>query len=665
MMEGAIMARNNAKPRVSLLIQIALIFLLTMLLSISIYMVAGNRFMLEKAAMQGMEVAKVAAKSTGIALEPVSDLEGMTSQQITDTRNHLRMLCKQLELKYLYLYSVQAPDKVTYYVAAAADDEEDAALQKDFSYGKIRRREMHDYEKAILIDGEMESYGYIDNAYGKVCTYVFPVYSDDMKEIVGIFGVDYDIKWVKAGMARDRQLMLMVIMVLFLIELFLSLIFVWRFVFRPIQKLSLRMSNFITDRNSRGHTKERHFSDEITDIEASFDKMAEDIEAYVSDLEKLTLDKAQTQAQLDIARKIQCGIIPLRFNVLGDKCQINGYELPAREVGGDFYDIFYLDNVNICTVVGDISGKGVSAALFMVMAKTAIKRSMKNTTSIAEALESVNKELCSSNPQNMFATVFAAVLNTETGVLRYANAGHDSPLILGEKPYYLNPDSGMALGMFDDSEMVDEQITLHDGEGIFIYTDGVTESIDKNRVQYGTERLLEIAGESRIDNDGRYDSGVLVKKVVDSLKEYTAGLEQFDDITCVSLIYRDNGNSRMTLAPEIASFDKVKATMLNSLGDSDETRNKILACEEIFTNIVNYSGADDIRYVCRRRDDTYAVEFIDNGTPFNPVKAIIRDKDFLELDTGGMGIKLARMNSKDMIYSRENERNSLTLLFGV
>ena len=123
------MTRKKAKPRVSLLVRIALIFLLAMVLSIVIFMTAGEDFMIGKAAMQGMEVAKVAVRSTGMVLEPLVCFDGMTDQQIKDTRNHLRMLCRQLGLKYLYLYSVAEPNIETFYVASAADDEEDRGNQ--------------------------------------------------------------------------------------------------------------------------------------------------------------------------------------------------------------------------------------------------------------------------------------------------------------------------------------------------------------------------------------------------------------------------------------------------------------------------------------------------------------------------------------------------------
>ena len=476
--------------------------------------------------------------------------------------------------------------------------------------------------------------------------------------------MDYPIESIThaavSGMVR-YMIQDMVIIVIFFI---IVMIFLRRSVILPVAYLSERMKGFVKDRDSKkAELPFRFFDDEITDIEESFDKMAGDITGYLQDIESYAAERAANNAQLDVAKRIQGGIVPLEFSLSGNGYEVYGCEHPARDVGGDFYDIFRLDDDHICVVVGDISGKGVSAALFMVMVKTAIRERIKSGSSLAEALNHVNHEIVLSNPENMFATVFAMILNTLTGVLTYANAGHNPPVRINGFPGFLDMQRGMALGIFDDAGIVDEEILLNDGEGILIYTDGITEAVDKNKVQYGEETLLSKINEIYGGKAGSGLSRVLVNNIVGSVKDHAEGLEQFDDITCTALIF--NKNERRDLSPDIESFALVKQTMLDSLGDNDNTRMMILACEEIFANIVNYSGAENVRFSCERRGDVYLVTFSDNGIEFDPVKATVKNKEFEELDTGGMGIMLARNNSKEMIYNRVDGRNMLTLMFEI
>lgn len=396
----------------------------------------------------------------------------------------------------------------------------------------------------------------------------------------------------------------------------------------------------------------------MTDIEESFEEMTKDINRYVGDIETLTSEKVQTRTELDVARKIQCGIVPLEHSVSGNGYEGYGIENPTREVGGDFYDIFNLDDERVCAIVGDTSGKGISAAMFMVMVETALRENLKAGRSLADAFDLVNKEICLTNPENMFVTVFATVLHTGTGVLKYVSAGHEAPLVLKESPSFLAMKSGMALGLFEDSKVLEEEILLHDGEGILIYTDGIPEAINRNREQYGKEHLKETVS-------GRYpcDACAMVSGIIDSVNAFAEGTEQFDDITCAALIFRDHHDAGSTLAPAITSFATVRQAILSSLGESEKTKTMILACEEIFANIVSYSGADKIRFACERKEDLYTVTFFDNGVPFDPVRATPPDKDFEDLDTGGMGIRLARLYSKEMVYNRVDGKNVLTLKF--
>ena len=206
---------------------------------------------------------------------------------------------------------------------------------------------------------------------------------------------------------------------------------------------------------------------------------------------------------------------------------------PAKEVGGDFYDCFYISDHQFCVLIGDVSGKGIAGALFMSMVRSLLHDRMKFGASPADALNQVNDELYSRNPEEMFVTVFALVMDTDTGIITYANAGHNPPLkISGLGAEYLEPASGIAIGLFEDADICNETLKLSSGDGIMLYTDGITEAVNPEKKFYGKERLLDIFKEALPQN-----SSSSVAMVSHSLNEYCKDCSQADDITIVSLFF--------------------------------------------------------------------------------------------------------------------------------
>ncbi|MBR6229850.1 MAG: SpoIIE family protein phosphatase [Eubacterium sp.] len=659
-------SEKKKKFRFPILMRIASLFLIALIISAVLTMVVSHRFMLEDAADQDKAVASVVATAAKTALGSHDAVQELSKSKKRREEMHsvFRYILSRTGAKYLYLYTVDEAEHKHNIVCAAADDEEDRRMNEQFGFGSRMSRPLYDAEREVL-NGELnESYEFIDNDFGDVCLYVIPVHDDD-KKIVALIGVDYATDTITNIVSDNVRILVLLGSLIFVIAYVTALLLVRGLVIKPIRNLSGRMKSFIKDRKLHIETSKlkKVFEDEITDIEGSFDEMANDISQYVEDIEHLASEKAQNQSQLDIAKMIQGGIVPREYGLMGNGYEIYGCEFSAKDVGGDFYDIFRADDRNIFLVVGDISGKGIYAALFMVMVKTSLREKLKSGSSLAEAMNTLNNEICVRNPGNMFATVFAMMLDTKTGVLKYANAGHNAPILLKEKPEFLETCGGIALGLFEDADIVDEEIQLGDGEGILLYTDGVTEAVNTKRKQFGSDRLNMCIQKSYSSNDHTYCAGLLANGIVDSVREYSEGLEQFDDVTCTALVY--GGGYQKELTSDIASFRQVKRTMIESLGDNDRTRGMILACEEIFANIVHYSRADDVSFSSERSADTYSVMFFDNGIPFDPVKEDIREKDFEELDSGGMGILIARRNSKEMTYSRINDWNVLTLKFEV
>ncbi|SFG45428.1 ATP-binding SpoIIE family protein phosphatase [Oribacterium sp. WCC10] len=663
------MAKKRKKLRISILKRIALLFTISLILSSLLTVGIQYIYSLNEVQKQGTATAGIVGSTVKTALDYEGSIDALQEDEQYRVRIHdtLRHLCLGFGLRFISLYTIDKELNRHYIIIAANNQDDDARMNEDYGYesGNIYSVPLHNAEKNVLNGTSKQDFELISNQYGDIYLHISPI-TDQDDDIVALIGVGVDIdsimKLAYEYLIHTFAQEMFVIGLTFLIALML----IRKMVIRPIKTLSWKMKHFVKDRDAEIYSPGRKtfFEDEVTDIEASFDEMAVDISEYVNDIEKLTMEKVQVGTQLDIARKIQCGIVPFEHGLSGNGYEVFGYEHPAREVGGDFYDIFNLDKDNVCIVVGDSSGKGISAALFMVMVKTTIRENLRMGSSLSETLNFVNGEICMANPENMFATVLAAKLNTKTGILTLANAGHTPPILLGRVPSYIDVDTGMALGIFDDADIKEEEITLKDGEGVLIYTDGVTETLNTEKVQYGERKLVEII-KKNYQQDGFSGAHILVHSIVDSVKRFSEGLEQFDDITCTAAIYKNNEMNSNYLTPEMESFKTVKQTILTSLGENEISRKILLACEEIFSNIVNYSEAGNVSFSCERIGNIYSVTFFDDGIPFDPVKTSVNKKEFEELDKGGIGLMMARKNSKEMIYNRIEDRNILTLKFDV
>ncbi len=252
-------------------------------------------------------------------------------------------------------------------------------------------------------------------------------------------------------------------------------------------------------------------------------------EAYV---EKQRIDQA-----LKLARDIQMSILPKRFPPFPDRDEFEIFAAiePAKEVGGDFYDFFFVDRDNLCFCIGDVSGKGVPAALFMAVTKTLIKAKTSKGMYPDEILSYVNEELCVDNDSSMFVTIFCGILNTRTGEVLFCNGGHNPPYVVSKARGVkaLEDRSGMALGVYEAASYSTNTVTLAPGDCIFLYTDGVTEAMDINGNFYTDERFKGfLEGQKIIRIEER------LRNTLDELKIFASGAPQADDITLMAIRYR-------------------------------------------------------------------------------------------------------------------------------
>ena len=263
---------------------------------------------------------------------------------------------------------------------------------------------------------------------------------------------------------------------------------------------------------------------------------------YVRDLKRITAEEERIKAELSIAASVQKNMMPTRFPAFPDRNEFDIYATvdPAKEVGGDFYDFFMIDDRHLAMVVADVSGKGIPAALFMMTAKTMIKTQLRLQPNPMQVLRDVNDALFENNADNMFVTVWLGILDTETRLLTYADAGHERLFLYQEGKWKAMPkQAGMALAIFSGEELASISakrsfrnctIQLAPGDAIFQYSDGVTEAIDEEERMFGEDRLLET-----INRAPSMKPKEVVKYLHGAIDEFVGNASQFDDITMLCM----------------------------------------------------------------------------------------------------------------------------------
>ncbi len=277
--------------------------------------------------------------------------------------------------------------------------------------------------------------------------------------------------------------------------------------------------------------------DEVGKLSAAFRTMKDSLKEYIRQLTETTASKERMESELKIAHDIQMGILPKTSFAFPDRPELDIYAViePAREVGGDFYDYFFVDDRRLCFVIGDVSGKGIPAALFMAVTKTLIKATALKGIGPGLILTEVNRELSQRNDSCMFATIFCGIVNTETGELAFANAGHNVPLLVrrNQEAVFLKEEAGLVAGAMEDSRYETEALVLGPDDSLFLYTDGVTEAMNGKGEFFSEERLRQQVDAAR---DGSVQG--TVAGILDAVVSFAQGTDQSDDITMMMVRFR-------------------------------------------------------------------------------------------------------------------------------
>jgi sigma-B regulation protein RsbU (phosphoserine phosphatase) len=338
--------------------------------------------------------------------------------------------------------------------------------------------------------------------------------------------------------------------------------FIARGITRPLSRLTIA-ARAVAGGNLEAPLPAQRGQDEVAELTASFGHMQSSLRDYIRDLTTATATKERMESELRIAHDIQMGILPKIFPPFPDRSEIDLFAslVPAREVGGDFYDFFLIGQDHFCFLVGDVSGKGVPAAFYMAVAKTLIKavaesagvdgerRRQDNGEGVrarrgadpGRILTRASNDLAQDNESCMFVTIFCAVLDLNTGELRYASAGHNPPVLAraGAAPEYLATRREPVAGALEGVAYTTDTLTMAPGDLILLYTDGVTEAMNPAQALYGEPRLLETTAAR-----SGAEAQALCSGLSEDVRAFAAGAEQSDDITLLALRYRGPGANK-------------------------------------------------------------------------------------------------------------------------
>ncbi len=277
-------------------------------------------------------------------------------------------------------------------------------------------------------------------------------------------------------------------------------------------------------------------NDEIEVLAEAFSHLSKETQNYIADITKITREKERVSTELHMANRIQNSMLPSAFPPFPDRKEFNIYASmdPAREVGGDFYDFFLIDEDHLCMVMADVSGKGVPAALFMMVSKVILKNTAMLGQGAAEILKVANQAICSSNQEDMFVTVWTGIMEISTGRITAANAGHEYPVLMKNGKFSLLKDKhGFVIGGMKGMKYVDYEIQMDPGDKLFLYTDGIPEAVNENNEMYGIQRML-----NALNDDPGAEPMRIIQNVQTSVDGFVQNAEQFDDMTMLCMEYK-------------------------------------------------------------------------------------------------------------------------------
>ena len=414
-------------------------------------------------------------------------------------------------------------------------------------------------------------------------------------------------------------------------------------------------------------------SDEIGRLSHSFGDMQQSLVRYIEELQQTTAQKATIESELKVASAIQTSILPRIFPPFPERSDIDLYAsmTPAKDVGGDLFD-FFLRDEKLFFCIGDVSGKGVPAAIVMAVTLSLLRSAAAHENDPGHVLQTVNETLCMSNDSNMFITLLLGVLDLPTGRLRYCSAGHDCPIILqGGKLSTLSCIPNLPLGVMADMRYSVQESQLEPGSTLFLYTDGLTEAMNEDHALFGLERV-----HSSLEGKDSLAPRALIEQVIADVHGFVGEAEQSDDLTMLAFHYTP-GEFRTILSDKITLFcDISRIPELSRFLDGIAVKLEMdpvlvgqlqLAAEEAVVNVMNYAYPEgskgNVTIKAASDGHTLKLTIIDSGIAFDPTAKEKADTTLSaeERPIGGLGILMVREMMDSVNYERVDGRNILTI----
>ena len=442
----------------------------------------------------------------------------------------------------------------------------------------------------------------------------------------------------------------------------------------PFTKISAEAERFASENKIADENALKNVSklNEMSALASSIEKMELDTVSHIESITSITADKERMGTELSIASKIQGDSIPSIFPAYPGRKEFSIYAsmTPAKEVGGDFYDFFLIDDNHLGLVMADVSGKGVPAALFMMVTKILVSEIAKTGIPTNEILSIVNSRICSHNKAGMFVTVWLGILDIPTGILRASNAGHEYPAIkrANGKFELFKDKHGFVVGGMEGIKYSEYELKLSKGDTIFLYTDGVTEATNANNELFGNDRLVAALNKKSVFTDVE-----LLECVKSEIDKFVGEAPQFDDITMMAVTYFGGDQvQELTIDATVENIEKVTDFVNEQLEACDcpiKAQMQIdVAIDELFSNISHYAynpdvGPATVRVETIKEPLSVIITFIDNGKPYDPLAKADPDVTLSaeERKVGGLGIFLVKKTMDDVNYEYKNGQNILTI----
>jgi len=470
-------------------------------------------------------------------------LDGEEEEEYLQTKEYLDAYCKKMSVSLIYVILVDTSDygrfvSVFNPVDNTVDNSEyvewELGHKRDTTNEEYRQKYRALYEKKALYETVYRT-NPTDGQHPHITTMV-PV-TDSAGDVAAILCVQRPVR--ELDEARDAYLLHIAISTFLLaVAVTVSIaLYIRKQVVIPVKKASDEAARFARENTKGEELGAISKFEEISNLASSIDTMETDMVQYMENLTALAAEKERIGTELALATRIQLGMLPNIFPPFPERHEFSLYASmdPAKEVGGDFYDFFLIDDNHLCLVMADVSGKGVPAALFMMASKIILQSCAMLGRSAAEILTKTNEAICSNNQQEMFVTVWLGILEISTGKLTAANAGHEYPALKRADGRFelIKGRHGLVIGGMEGMQYKDYELQLEPGAKLFLYTDGVPEATDAEGKMFGTERMLGILNT---------ESDAAPEKILRNMRAAVDGFvkdaEQFDDLTMLCIEYR-------------------------------------------------------------------------------------------------------------------------------